>query len=178
MLMRTLHLSLMLLAALVLTVDRASAMGEILGQTKEELELKYDVAVQDHGTGRITAVLTLADEGRLKPVYAVELVIPGKEKEPDGGRYMDLVVSLDTNQSDDGKRVARVHIRKELAERAKIWLTTSTFDGKQLVLTRYHHVIPVAKYLKNAPAAAGKRNPAPAAEPAGAAPPATERKKE
>jgi hypothetical protein len=153
----------MVLPALVLTADRAWAVGEILGQTKEELKLKYNVAVQDHGTGRITVVFTLADQGRLKPLYAVKLVIPGKEKEKDGGRYMDLVVSLDTKESDDGKRVARVHIRRELAERAEIWLSTSSFDGKQLVLTSYHHVIPVAKYLKNAPPAAGKRKAAPAA---------------
>jgi len=191
MLMRTLPLSLIVLAALVLTAERAWGMGEILGQTKEELKLKYDVSVQDHGTGRVTVVLTLADEGRLKPLDAVELYIPMES----GSGSVDLAVALATTKA-DGKQVARVHLKKEWAERAQIWLTTTTFDGKQLVMTRYHHVIPFAKYVKDAaaakpaakpapaptaaepPASAAPAAPAPAPAPATSAPPATERKKD
>jgi hypothetical protein len=183
MLMPTLRLSLMLLAALVLTADRASAMGEILGETKEELKLQYDVTVHDHGNGRVTVEFTLADEGRLKPVDAVELDIPAREKDKSGGYSMDLAVPMELKKSDDGregKRVARFEIRKDWAERAEIWLTTNWFDGKQLVMTRYHYVIPVAKYLKTLPAPAATAQPAgaPTAEPAAAAPPATDRKKD
>ena len=116
----------------------------------------------------VTRWLNLGFDGE----YAVALVILGKEREKDGGRYIYLVVSLDTNESNDGKRVAWVHVRRELAERAEIWLTTSSFDGKQLPMTRYHHVIRIAKFLKNAAAAK------PAAEPAVVAPPATELRKE
>jgi hypothetical protein len=169
MLMRTLRLTLMVLAALILTADRSWGMDEILGQTKEELKLEYDVTVQDHGTGRVTIVLTLADEGRLKPLNAVELMIPMEQ----GSGSVDLSVSLATREV-NGKRVARVHLKKEWAERAQIWLMSSSFDGKQLAMTGYIHPIPIAKYLKNAPAAAAKPAPAPAA----AAPAATERKKD
>src|SRR5439155_26883103 len=78
MLMRTMRLSLMVLAALLLTAGQAWGIGEVLGQTKEELKLKYDVAVEQHvfderGTGRVTVTLTLADEGRLKPLDEVQL---------------------------------------------------------------------------------------------------------
>ena len=149
-------------AAFVCMSDLVLGIGFILGETKEELKLKYDVTVQDHGTGRITAVLTLEDEGRLKPLDEVQLVIPGQEKNANGGHWMDLVVSIDMVKSEDGKRVGRVHIRRELAERAEIQLNTHTMDGKLDPLTRLHHVIPLAKYM---PAAA-----APAAKPAGAAP--------
>ena len=138
-----------LAAALVLTARRAWALGEILGETKEQFKLEYELAVHDHGTGRVTAVLTIADEGRLKPLSAVELMVP-KE---DGDGYVDLSVSLATTE-EGGKRVARVHLKKEWAGRAEIWLTTSTLDGKQTALTRYHHVIPIAKGMKDAPAAA------------------------
>ena len=144
------------LAASAATPERGRAIGEILGQTKEELKLSYDVTTQDHGTGRVTVVLTLADEGRLKPLYAVELVVPSREKNKDGGRHMDLFVSIDTVESDDGKRVARVHMTRELAERAEIWLSTSIFDGMQLDMASYHHVIPVAKHLKDADTAAAR----------------------
>ena len=177
MLMRTMRLSLMVLAGLVLTAGQAWGIGFVLGQTKEELKLKYEVAVQDHGTGRVTVVLTLADEGRLKPLDEVQLVIPSREKNKDGSYWMDLVVSIDMRKTDDGKRVGRVHILRELAERAEIQLNTHTLDGNMDPLTRLHHVIPIAKYLKNAPAAAGKPAAAPAAEPAAAAPPATEERK-
>jgi hypothetical protein len=42
--------------------------------------------------------------------------------------------------------VGRVHLLKELAERAKIQLNTHTMDGKLDPLTRLHHVIQIAKY--------------------------------
>ena len=182
MCMRSRFLHWMILAMIVIVLmsaDRAGAMGEILGQTKEELKLAYEVTVQDHGTGRVTIVLTLSDEGRLEPLDAVELHIPSADPSPGGGRYADLSLSLDLKTSADGKRVARVHIRRDWAARAELWLTTSTFDGKQLALTRFHHIIPIAPHLKSAPAAAipaTQPAPAPVAPPAPpASPPATAR---
>jgi hypothetical protein len=169
MVRRTLLLSLsIVLLALVLTPVRARAAGFILGETKEELKLKYDLAVQDHGTGRVTVVFTLADEGRLKPLDEVQFVIPGKEKNADGGHWMDLVVSIGMTDTGDGKRVGRVHVLKELAERAEIRLNTHTMDGKMDPLTRLHHVIPIAKHVKGVPAAGAKPEAAaPALDPPG-----------
>jgi hypothetical protein len=178
MFMRSLRWSLMVLAVLCVTADRAGAMGEILGQTKEELKLQYDVVVHDHGNGRLGIEFTLADDGRLKPLYAVDLSVPAQEPDKNGGYSMDLSVTMELTKSNDGKRVARFEIRRDWAERAQIWLSTYTFDGKPLVMTHYHYVIPVAKYLKPPVAPAAPDKPAaapPAAEPP--APPATERKK-
>lgn len=178
MLMRTPRWSVMVLvvAALVCAAGRAGAIGFALGQTKEELQLNYDLTVQDHGTGRVTFVFVLADEGRLKPLDEVQLVIPAREKNSDGSYWMDLVVSIDMVKAEGGKRVGRVHILKGLAERAEIQLNTHTMDGKLDPMTRLHHVIPLGKYLKNAPVAAPAAKAEPAREPAAAAPPATERK--
>jgi hypothetical protein len=170
MLTRALRWAPVVLTVLVLTTGRAWGIGFILGETKEELKLEYDVSVKDHGTGRVTVVFTLADEGRLKPLDEVQLAIPAQEKNEHGGRWMDLVVSIDMTETDGGKRVGRVHILKAWAERAQISLNTHTMDGKIDPLTRLHHVIPIAKYL-NAPAAAAGRTAAPPAKPAGAAPP-------
>jgi hypothetical protein len=135
-------------ATLFLAADFASALGFQLGETKEQLKLNYDVSVVDHGTGRVTVTLTIADEGRLKPLDSVDLAIPGQDKNKDGSHWMDLVVSVDARK-EDGKSTARVHINKELAKRAEIHLKTSNLDGKQLALTWYYHVIPISKYLKN-----------------------------
>jgi hypothetical protein len=125
----------------------AWALGFELGESKDELKLKYDVSVTDHKTGRVTIVLKIEDYGRLKPVSSVDLSIPAKEKHEGGGHYSDLTVSL-AHRKEDGKDVYRVHILRELAERASIQLTTSHLDGKQELLTWYYHRIPIAKYLK------------------------------
>jgi uncharacterized protein (TIGR03067 family) len=140
-------------AVLVWSAGDAWGLGFILGESKEQLKLKYDVVVEDPGTGRVTIVLTLADEGRLKPLEEVQLYVPGKEKNRDGTSPPDLVVSIDMVKGEGGTRVGRVQILREVAERAQIWLNTHTMDGNPDLDTRLHHVIPIAKYLKAAPAA-------------------------
>lgn len=170
--LRRYYAVMLVLAAVVWTAGRAWGIGFYLGETKEELKLEYDVAVQDHGTGRITIVLTLADEGRLKPLDEVQLAIPGQEKNKDGGHWMDLVVSIEMRKIDDGKRVGRIHILRDLAKRAEIQLNTHTMDGKMDPLTRLHHVIPIANHLNNAQTAVAR----PKTESVVAAPPATEHK--
>ena len=97
--------------------------------------------------------LTLADEGRLKPLDDVQLVVQRREPFKDGGYGADLVLSLDLKPTQDGKRVGRVQIIREWAERAEIQLNTHTFDGKLDPRTRLHHVIAIGKHLKPAPAA-------------------------
>lgn len=174
---RFLSLAMVLAGAVVTcTASRSRGIGFILGQTKEELKLKYDVEVQDHGTGRVTIVLTLADEGRLKPLDEVQLVIPAQQKNNDGSYWMDLVVSIEMRPIEGGKKVGRVHILKDLAERAEIQLNTHTMDGKLDPMTRLHHVIRIADYLRNAPPAAPAAKPPSLPEPPAGAPPAAERK--
>lgn len=147
--------SLVLLAGLVLSANSAWGLGEILGQTKEQLKLKYDVVVHDPNNGQVMVEFTLADEGRLKPLDTVELAIPKQ----DGSGTYDLTLPL-AMREENGKRVARFHLKNQWAARAEIWLTTYWFDGKQLVMTRYHHVIPVAKYMQK-PRAVGEPAAAP-----------------
>jgi hypothetical protein len=135
----------MVFATMVLAAYLAWAEGLGLGETKEQLQLQYDVAVVDHGTGRVTVTLTLADQGRLKPLRSVDLVIPSK----DGTNYVDLSVSLAPREI-EGKQVVQVHLIREWAERAEIHLSTNHLDGKQEALTWYYHTIPIAEYLKAA----------------------------
>jgi len=143
MTIRRLRLPLILLAATMLSANIAWALGFGLGETKEELKLDYQVEVTDHGTGRVTVVFTLADEGRLKPLQSVDLVIPSE----DGSNHVDMSLSLALRE-EDGKQVARIHLLKTLAERAEIQLKTRHIDGKEELLTWYYHSIPLAEYLK------------------------------
>jgi len=100
--------------------------------------------VVDHGTGRVTVTLTIADMGRLAPLdRGVELLIPSKGETG----VVDLSLNLDRRKV-DGKQVVSVHLTRELAERASIQLNTDTLDGKVAPLTWYYHSIPIAGYLK------------------------------
>ena len=143
------------------SAGRALGIGFILGQTKDELRLKYDLAVSEVDLPErgilVTVVLTIADEGRLAPLDEVQLVVPEKKKDRPGGYGSDLVVSIDMRKTQDGKRVGRVQFLRELAERAELQLNTYTLDGKTDPSTRLHHVIPIAKHL--APAAAPAATP-------------------
>jgi hypothetical protein len=91
---------------------------------------------------------------RLQLLEAVDLVNLDRHESTNGGRSMDLVVSIEMVKTDDGKRVGRIHLLKELAERAEIWLNTHTKDGKFKPGSRVIHVIPIAGYLKERPTAA------------------------
>jgi hypothetical protein len=142
--LRSLFLSSLALAATLLSANAAWALGFELSETKEQLKLKYEVAVTDHGTGRVAVTLTIADEGRLAPLSrGVNFVIPSK----DGTGYVDLAFNMERRQV-DGKQVMSVQLQRELAERATIQLQTDTLDGKHLALTWYYHAIPVKDYLK------------------------------
>ncbi|QDT44729.1 hypothetical protein Pan241w_48450 [Gimesia alba] len=131
---------------LLFSADVAWAVGFEIGQTKEELKLEYEISVVDHGTGRVTVNLTIADEGKLKPIESVWLNISSL----DDPHRPDLSVSLATRKV-DGKLHVRAHLKKELAERAQLQLKTWTNPrtGKQEPLTWFYYPISVAKLLKN-----------------------------
>ena len=131
-------------AALLMVSNHAWAIGFGLGETKEELELDYEVSAVDHGTGRVSVTLMIADPGRLGPLDAVYLSIPSE----DGTNHVDLSIALDTREVDGGLLV-HIHLKRELAERGEIRLRTSHLDGKQELLTWYYHAIPIAEHLPN-----------------------------
>jgi hypothetical protein len=136
------------IATIVLAASFAWALGHELGETKEQLRLKYDVSVYDHGTGRVTVTFTLEDEGRLKPLSSVDLHFPSKDQHAGGGHMSDLTVSLAMSKADDGKQTARIHLKKEFAEQAELQLKTWHLDGHHSPRTWYYHNIPIAKYMK------------------------------
>lgn len=121
----------------------AWGIGGILGETKEELKLKYEVVVSDPANGQVGVEFTLESAGRLGSIGAVELMIPKEDK---SGSY-DLTAPLALRE-ENGKQVVRFNLKKEWAGRAEIWLTAKQVDGKFSGMERVHHVISVAKYFK------------------------------
>ncbi|HEX3727030.1 MAG TPA: hypothetical protein VHV08_12335 [Pirellulales bacterium] len=143
----------LVVAAMVLMSERSWAIRQGLGPSKDEWKLKYDVAVHDADGDKVTVVFTLADEGRLKPLYSIDLVAFSKQTDNQGGRTYDVMVPIELKPTEDGKRVGQVQIRKEFVGRAKIRLITLTVDGKRQPSGGAFYDIPIAKYLNKARAA-------------------------
>jgi hypothetical protein len=144
----------LIVATIVLMSDRSWAIRYGLAPSKDDWKLKYDVAVHDADGDKLTVVFTLADEGRLKPIYSIDLVAFSKQTDNQGGRSYDVMVPIELKPTQDGKRVGEVQIRKEFVDRAKIRIITLTVDGKRQPSGGAFYDIPIAKYLNKAPAAA------------------------
>jgi hypothetical protein len=145
---------LLVVVALVLMADRSWAIRQGLAPSKDEWGLKYDVTVSEADADTLTVVFTLADEGRLKPIYSLDLVAFSKQTDNQGGRSYDLQVPLELKTTDDGKRAAQVSLRKEFLDRAKIRIITLTVDGKRQPSGGVFYDIPIKKYLNKLPGAA------------------------
>ena len=137
------------IAAVLVPASLALALGFRLGESKADLKLKYDVSVYDHDTGRVTITFSLEDDGRLEPINSIDLSIPSEEKHTSGGYKSDLTMSMATRK-EGNKRVARIHIRKDWAERAQIQLKTVNLDGKQEHMTWYYHAITLGDLVARA----------------------------
>lgn len=160
-----LAMGMLVFAAIVLMSDRSWAIRYGLGPSKDDWKLKYDVAVHDAGGDKLTIVFTLADEGRLKPIYSIDLVAFSKRTDNQGGRSYDVKVPIELKPTQDGRRAGKVQIRKQFIDRAKIRIITRTVDGKRQPSGGAFYDIPIKKYLNKAPAVASPLAPPPGAAP-------------
>jgi hypothetical protein len=158
----------LVVAAIVVMSGRCWAIRNGLGPSKDEWGLKYDVTVSDVDGDKLTVVFTLADEGRLKPFYSIDLVAFSKQTDPQGGRSYDVKAPIELKTTKDGKRAGQVQIRKEFVDRAVIRILTQTVNGRRQQSGAAYYDIPLKKFLYKAPAAASSQSP-----PSIAAPPAS-----
>lgn len=160
---RRLAAGILVVAAIVLVSGRTWAIYHGLPPSKDEWKLKYDVAVYEADSDTLTVVFTLADEGRLKPLYSIDLVAFSKRTDNQGRRSYDVKAPIELKATEDGKRTGQVQIRKEFVDRAKIRIITHMVDGKRQPSGGAYYDIPIAQYLTKSPAAA---SPATASRPA------------
>jgi len=114
--------------------------------------VKYDVAVTQADKDNVNVVFTLADEGRLKPFYKLELISMSKPADNPGSLMYDMRSPFELKTTADGRRAGQVQLRKEFADSAMIRILTLTVDGQRQMRGAYYD-IPLNKYLKTAPAA-------------------------
>lgn len=159
---------LLVVAAVVLTAGRSGAVYYKLGPSPDEWGLRYDVDVNASGGDVLNVVFTLADEGRLKPVYSITVVAFSQQTDRQGGRSYDVKAPVELKTTADGRRAGQVQIRREFVDRAMIRILTLTVDGRRQTAGAAYYDIPLQKFLNKTPAVAS-----PQAPPSLATPPAS-----
>jgi hypothetical protein len=142
-----------MVAAMALTSSQCWAVFHGLAPSKDDWGLKYDVAVSDAGSDKLSVTFTLADQGRLKPIYSIHLVAFSKQTDSQGGRSYDAKLPVELKPTGDGKRAGQVQISKELASRALFRILTLTVDGKRQTAGAAYCDIPLKKFLDKPQAA-------------------------
>jgi len=145
-----LAMAILVVAAILLTSGHSWAIYDVLGPSKDEWGLKYDVQINDRGDGTVTVVFTLADEGRLKPLSSIELYVFNREADNQGGHAYDVKEPIELKPTKDGRRVGQAQMRKEYVDRAKIRILTKTVDGKHQQPGFADYEIPIRKFLNKA----------------------------
>ena len=140
-------------AVILLMSGRSWAIYDVLGQSKDEWGLKYEVQVNDTGGDTVTVVFTLADEGRLKPLSSIELFAFSKETDSQGGHSYDVKAPIELKTTKDGRRAGQVQIRKEFVNRAKIRILTKMVEGRLQQPGFAAYEVPISTFLSKAPAA-------------------------
>jgi hypothetical protein len=140
-------------AVILLMSGRSWAIYDVLGQSKDEWGLKYEVQVNDTGGDTVTVVFTLADEGRLKPLSSIELFAFSKETDSQGGHSYDVKAPIELKTTKDGRHAGQVQMRKKFLDRAKIRILTKFVDGKAQQPGFAAYEVPISKFVNKTPAA-------------------------
>lgn len=154
----------LVVAAVVLISARCWAVFYPLGPSKDEWGLKYEVEVDAADGDKLNVIFTLADEGRLKPIYSATLIALSNPRS-DGGRKFLVKAPIDLKSTNEGKLRGQTQIGKEFADRATIQILTLTFDGRRQTSGARCYDIPLKKFLNKASVAASPQPPPSIASP-------------
>lgn len=117
-----------------------------LGKSSNDWGLKYDVEIKEAGDQSLDVTFTLADEGRLKPLYSVTLVAFSKPL-ADGGRSYLAKAPIELKRTPEGKLAGRARIRKEHASIAQFRILTLNVDGRPQTAGAAYYDIPLKKFF-------------------------------
>ena len=147
----------------ILTCSFSWAHFYELGPSKDEWGLKYDGEVTASGD-KLNVSFTLADQGRLKPIYSIS-VVAFSDLRKDGGRTYLLNTTFDLKPTKDGKLTGQLQIGKEFVDRAMIRILTPKFDATPQTAGARYYQIPLKKFMKKVSAPASFQTPASIASP-------------
>ena len=161
----------LVVAAVVSMPGSSEAVFYPLGPSKDEWGLKYEVEVNTADGDKLNVRFTLADQGRLTPIYSATVVAFSNPISNDGA-YL-LKAQIDLKPTNDGKLTGQVQIPKRLADRAQIRILTQTFDGRWQTKGAKLYDIPLKKHLPNVSVAASPQKPPSIASPPSIGSPST-----
>lgn len=144
----TLRLQIIIAIAVACVSTLAWPRGDPLNETKEQLQLKYDLEAVAHGDS-VMVSLSIADLGKLKPLAAVVLSIPGKPGSSNDAVPAEVYLRLATTEK-DGKILASAQLSRDLAERATIELVPQNPPDGQRIAGGVWHPIPVKDHIVDA----------------------------
>jgi hypothetical protein len=153
-----LAMGLLVVAAVALMSGRCWAVFYPLGPSKDEWGLKYDVEVTAVEGDKLNVLFTLADEGRLKPIYSATVVAFSKPDSNGARRYL-VKAPIELKTTKDGKKAGQVQIRKEFSDVAMIRILTLTVNGRPQTAGAAYYEIPLKKFIHKAPVAALPKAP-------------------
>ena len=142
-------------ATVVLMPSPSSAVFFPLGPSSNDWGLKYEVEVTASGADELNVAFTLADGGRLKPIYSVTVVAFSKPR-PDGGRAYVVKSPLELKPTKDGKAAGQVKIPKQYADIATLRILTLNVDGRRQTAGAAYYDIPLKKFLDQTSVASGE----------------------
>jgi hypothetical protein len=155
----------LVVAAVALMPSLSWAVFFALGPSSDEWGLKYNLEVNTSSSEAMNVAFTLADGGRLKPIYSATVVAFSKLN-PDGGRSYLVKAPIELKKTKDGKLAGQVQIRKDVADIAMVRILTLNVDGKRQTAGAAYYDIPLKKFLNKASAATSSATPSSAAVPA------------
>ena len=147
-----LAIGILVVAVIALMSGRCWATFYGLDSSKDDWGVKYEVAVTQADKDNLNVVFTLADEGRLKPFWKLELISMSKPAD-NQGTLCTTCGRRSSSKRPPMDRAGQVQIRKEFADSAMIRILTLTVDGQRQTKGAAYYDIPLNKYLKKAPAA-------------------------
>ena len=141
-----LAMSLLVVATVVLMSGRCWAVFNMLGPSKDEWGLKYDLEVTAVDGDNLNVRFTLADAGRLRPIHSATVVAFSK---PDimGGQSYLVKARIKLTPTKDGKAAGQVQIRKEFLDVAMIRILTLTVDRRRQTAGAAYYDIPLKRFI-------------------------------
>jgi hypothetical protein len=146
-------MSLVVVAAVALMADRSWAVFYMLGPSKDEWGLKYDVQVTAVEGDKLNVRFTLADAGRLKPIHSAT-VVAFTPPDSSGGQSYLVKTRIKLQPTKEGHRAGQVQIPKKFFNIAMIRILTLKVDGRHQTAGAAYYDIPLKRFISRTPIAA------------------------
>ncbi len=154
-------MGLLVVATVGLMPGRCCAVFNMLPPSNDEWGLKYDLEVTAVDEGKLNVRFTLADAGRLKPIYSAT-VVAFSRPDPMGGQSYLVKSRIKLQPTKDGKAAGEVQIPREFFNIAMVRILTLTVDRRRQTDGAAYYDIPIRRFLDRKALATASAKAAPA----------------